>query len=1088
MNKNITKVIFTNYSLQFYQLLPKSDHLLNGSFNSVLIYINLNNNKTTNMKKTLLTLIVTLICIINMKSQTMTGTITTQPCNNNGVYVVTANGLTPPISYTYYVGSGSQVVHSNVNSLTDQLSGFSPSDGYIYCVASDGVNSSYVDATYNMPFYVSLNSINPICPNTTGTLSASTYSGSPGPYTYNWTNTATFINYPGNNIPAPIGQYSLSVLDQITGCIVEVGDTASYIYQTSNINLTYTTTAANCANGTASVITTGGVAPYTYQWNTGANSSSITNLVQGAYSATVTDAQGCVNNNNWNAAYVQQSININVNPSVTNATCIQNNGSAIAFATGGMPPYTYAWSNGQTTQTLTAVAGGTYYPVVATDANGCTGNTWVSIGVTTPVNVTYTASPSSCTAPTGSATLTIYGGTPPYTTVWNTFSGSTTNTTISGVISGQYGFTVTDAVGCVQSGQVYIPPVSDIYGGIYSTSVTCPSTVGTVFSNISGTNPPFTYSWSNGSIAPQINNVLLGSYSCLITDAVGCSVTKYANLYATSPINIGLNTTQASCKFTADGSVIAHATGGTAPYTYNWSNGQSGTTALGLPYGNIFVSITDANGCSTNDYSYVNYNAANNSCYCTISGKVYKDANSNCIIDGGENGIHNIMIHCSGIGYAFTDANGNYSFQVPTGTYTLSETVNSTYPLTTCQSNAQVQTVTASSGCTTIVNFANTVILLHDLHIITTSYPYSAPIPGNQYNQRVIIENNGTIQESGVQIGYTTDGQLGVMSPNLFVQQDDVTYPNWYSVQSGFTSLTPGTSEEINMTYNTPTNIPLGTLVNFYDSTAHMAPINTSWLLDQTPWDNVQNYQQTVIGSFDPNFKEVSPKGNGTLGYIASKDSLLSYVIHFQNEGTYFAQNISVVDSLDSDLDWTSLRPGYSDHNYSTTVSENGVITFKFAGINLPWKSQYGDVMSSGMVTYTIKRKRNVAQGTQFKNTAAIYFDYNAPVITNTTINTLNDMLASVDEKQVFDNSDVVLYPNPAADMLNISINVKEASSKGQVNILDITGKLFSSQTITLDSGKNVIQENTSELTSGIYFVQVKCNDSFITKKLVVIK
>ncbi len=143
--------------------------------------------------------------------------------------------------------------------------------------------------------------------------------------------------------------------------------------------------------------------------------------------------------------------------------------------------------------------------------------------------------------------------------------------------------------------------------------------------------------------------------------------------------------------------------------------------------------------------------------------------------------------------------------------------------------------------------------------------------------------------------------------------------------------------------------------------------------------------------------------------------------------------------------------------------------------------------MSSGLVTYTIKRKRNVAQGTQFKNTAAIYFDYNAPIITNTTINTLNDLLSSVEEKVALDNSDVVLYPNPTTDNLNIIINAK-ASNKGQVNVLDITGKVLSSQSISLENGKNVINQNTNDLSSGIYFVQVKCNESFVTKKLVVIK
>jgi hypothetical protein len=1041
------------------------------------------------MKKIILSAFVTFCGHISISAQTLTGTVTQQPCNNDGIYSVSATGLTPPISYTYYVGSGIYI-HSGISSTTDQLTNISPSsNNYIYCQASDGVNYAYGNSSfYNLPFYVSTNNINPICPNTTGTLSASTFSGTPGPFTFTWTNTISNTNYLGNTILVPVGSYSLLVTDQITGCINQVGDSSLYINQVSNINISYSTTPANCTNGTASVSVMGGVLPYSYQWNTGANTSSINSLTQGLYTATVTDAQGCVNNVSWNAAYVNQGVIINVNPSVTNATCIQNNGSIIAFATGGLPPYTYLWNNAQTTQSISSVSGGSSYNVLATDANGCIGQGYAFVNINTPISISYGSLPSSCMSPTGSSTLTITGGTPPYTTVWNTYPNPSYGASISNLPSGQYSFKVTDAVGCVQTGQAYVPSPSNINFYLTPSSVVCPAILGDVNSSVYGTNQPFTYSWSNGSTSTQINNVPLGNYSCVITDALGCSVTKYASLQSFSPINVGLTPTNASCKYSSDGNVLANVGGGTAPYTYYWSNGQTGSNASGLLTGNIWITIKDANGCTTNNYTHVNYNAANAACYCTISGKVFKDANANCSLDGSEKGIQNIMIHCSNFGYTFTDSIGNYSFQVPTGTYTLSESVNSSYPLALCQSNSQVQTVTASSGCTTTVDFANNVIPLHDLHIITTSYPYSAPIPGNTYYQRVIIENNGTIPESGIQIGYTNDGQMGAMGPNLFTQLDAANYPNWYSVQSGFTSLAPGTAHEINVTYNTPTNIPLGTLVNFYDSTAHAAPINTTWLTDQTPWDNVQNYQQTVIGSFDPNFKEVSPQGNGPLGYIASKDSLLSYVIHFQNEGTYFAQNISVVDTLDSDLDWSTLRPGYADHKYTTNVSENGVITFKFANINLPWKSQYGDVMSSGMVTYTIKRKRTVAQGTQFKNKAAIYFDYNSPVITNTTINTLNDMLASVKDIANIDNSDVVLYPNPAADALTISINAKESASKGQVNIFDISGKVVSSESITLEQGKNVIQQNTNNLSSGIYFVQIKCNESIVTKKLVVIK
>lgn len=1042
------------------------------------------------MKKIILSFLLCSLVSIGLTAQSLTASITTVPCNNDGVCSVTVTGLTAPISYTYYLGGNVTVVHSNINSLTDLVSNFDAEvQSGIGIYASDGINTVYGNAPYSLPFSYWANNIPALCPSTTGTLSASV-NGGVGPFSYTWTNKNTAVVYIGNNIPAPIGDYSLSVSDQGgAGCIVNMTYSVQPVYQYSNINAAYSVSPANCTDGIASAVASGGVAPYTYLWNNGSTSSSITNLVMGNYTVLVTDAQGCTNNYQWGSATVSQAVTINVTPSITNATCIQSNGSAIAFATGGVGPYTYLWSNGQTNQTLSSVTGGVSYQVIATDANNCIGQGIAYVGVTTPISVTYTASPSSCIAPTGSATLTISGGMAPYTTVWNTYPTSATGITVSGLSFGQYGFTVTDAVGCIQTGVAYIPPISNIFSNQYVTPVVCPATTGTISIYGGGTNPPFTYSWSNGATTSVISNVPVGYYTCVITDAVGCSITKSVNSFVSSPITVGITSVDASCIFAADGSVIANANGGTSPYVYQWSNGQVGATASGLLTGNVWVNVTDANGCTSSNYVFVGYNAANNSCYCTISGKVYKDGNSNCTIDVGETGIQNIMIHCSGIGYTFTDGNGNYSFQVPSGTYTLSESVNSTYPLASCQNNAIVQTVIASAGCTSTVNFANNVIILHDLHIITTSYPYSAPIPGNPYNQRVIIENNGTIQESGVQIGYTNDGQLGTLSanPSLFTQLDAVNYPNWYSEQSGFTSLAPGTSDEINLTYNTPTNVPLGTLVNFYDSTAHAAPINTVWLTDQTPWNNVQNYQQTVISSFDPNFKEVSPKGYSAQGYIQTKDSVLNYIIHFQNEGTYFAHNISVLDTLDSDLDWSTLHPGYSDHNYTTTVSETGVITFKFANINLPWKSQYGDIMSSGMIAYSIKRKNNLAQGTQFKNKAAIYFDYNTPIITNSTINTLNDVVTSVDENHTVDNSDVVLYPNPAADKLSIAINAKE-STKGQVNVLDITGKVLSSQIINLETGKNIIHENTSSLPSGVYFVQVKYNESFITKKLVVIK
>ncbi|MBL7930373.1 MAG: T9SS type A sorting domain-containing protein [Bacteroidia bacterium] len=242
----------------------------------------------------------------------------------------------------------------------------------------------------------------------------------------------------------------------------------------------------------------------------------------------------------------------------------------------------------------------------------------------------------------------------------------------------------------------------------------------------------------------------------------------------------------------------------------------------------------------------------------------------------------------------------------------------------------------------------------------------------------------------------------------------------------------------------------------------------------------------TVLSSYDPNFKEVSPQGTGPQGYIDGKDSILTYVIHFQNTGSYYAQNIVVVDTIDTDLNIGTLRPGYSDHNFTTTVDENRVARFSFKNINLPWQSQYGDALSSGMFVYSIKLKKNLAPLTQIKNKAAIYFDYNEPVITNTTLNTISLATGlSALNARMSDNS--VLFPNPASNHVTLNFASKE-SAAGHLTIFDLSGREVVSKDVTVNAGENSLTENTSSFQDGVYLVQVKTAEQVICKKLIVSK
>lgn len=1019
--------------------------------------------------------------------QTATGVITKVPCNNDGIYTVTTTGLPLPITYTYYV-NGTSIVHSNVNSATDQLTNFGMNQyGNIYCTATNGTLNAYAQNSYTPSFAFTFSSVNPICPATMGTVTATWQSGSPGPFTYTWTNKQTSVSYPGNNISVPVGDYSVLISDQITGCVLEVLDSAVNVQQISTVTASLTTTTASCTNGTATAVASGGIAPYSYLWSNGAPTSSISGLTRGYYTLEVTDAQGC--KSNYLGAHVLQSPVIFVNTTVTNATCLQSDGSVMAFGSGGVNPYTYSWSNGQTGNKAININGGSYVTVIATDANGCIGQRSTYVNSNTPINVTYTSTPSLCTSPTGSATLSMSGGTAPYTTIWYT-NPQTSGNTITNVSPGTYSFKVTDAVGCVRNGQAVVSPVSSISAYVNNSNAYCPNSNGTATANVSGTNPPFTYQWNNGPTTKQITGLAPGYYTCVITDAMSCSVTKSGVVKSISPINVAVSVTPASCKFNKDGSATSVVSGGQPPYTYSYTSGSNSPNASGLGVGDYWLTVTDANGCSKSRHFWILDSKSTNSCYCTISGVVYLDVNSNCTQDVGENGIQNIMMHCSGYGYTFTNAWGYYSFQVPTGTYTISEQVQAYYPLASCQSNNISVSVVAASNCVNFVDFANNMNIIHDVKILTVNSTLP-PVPGYNYQQKVIVKNLGTVTESGIQMGYLHDGQLPFLNSTLsaFTQLNSSGAPNWYSVQSGFPSLAPNASATMLLNYNTPANIPLSTSIQFLDTVANTAPIDVNWLLDYSPWNNVNTYQPIVVGSYDPNYKEVSPKGEGEEGIISADVNEFDYTIHFQNEGTYFARNITITDQLDEDLDWTTFVPGYSDYEYSVRISEDGLVAFTFENINLPWKSSYGDALSSGLVNYSIKRKASNPIGTKFTNSANIYFDFNPPIVTNTTLNTLVEStgvgeIGNADVKKVEISAD--LYPVPAKDIITIRINNVLKNETASLKIIDIMGNVVMSDNLNLGIGSTEILKNISSLATGTYVTLIQCdNDTVITKKLI---
>jgi uncharacterized repeat protein (TIGR01451 family) len=301
--------------------------------------------------------------------------------------------------------------------------------------------------------------------------------------------------------------------------------------------------------------------------------------------------------------------------------------------------------------------------------------------------------------------------------------------------------------------------------------------------------------------------------------------------------------------------------------------------------------------------------------------------------------------------------------------------------------------------------------------------------------------------------------------------------------------MNPGSDEVFYMNYNVPANIPVNTSVLFLDSVAYKTPIS-NWLTDYSPWNNVNYFTTTTVAAYDPNFKEVSPKGTGPTGLITYADSTLEYMVHFQNTGSSAAQNIIIVDTLDNNLNWTSLRPVYMSAPCKVTmqqVASYKIVKFTFNNINLPTQTS-SPMGSNGMLTYTIKTNSGLPLGTQFRNHASIYFDYNAPVTTNTTLNTLGaSSTTAVNNPSIEKTNSFTVYPNPANKDFYAQVN-SSAVASAEMYISDITGKILISKTITLQQGTQTISTDVTQLAPGMYFVNLTQNGKIQTAKLVIMK
>ncbi|HLP93646.1 MAG TPA: hypothetical protein VK168_06395, partial [Saprospiraceae bacterium] len=426
-----------------------------------------------------------------------------------------------------------------------------------------------------------------------------TVSGGTGPYTYSWTGPGGFMATTKDIINRPAGFYNVTVTDA-NSCVVTVLNIE--ITQPPLLALnTVVATPASCFNGndgTISMTTAGGAAPYAYAWSNGAMTEDVTGLAAGTYTVTVTDANLCTVTTS--AIVTQPTLLTAATATITNVACNGGSNGAIDLtASGGTMPYTYNWSNGAMTQDISGLNAGTY-TVTVTDDNSCTAVLSANITEPAVIRIAGSVTPVACFgASTGAIDITPTGGTGMFTYAWSDGPATQDRTALA---SGTYTVTVTDANMCTTSASYFVDQSPALVLSMQNFNITCFGQAdGSIDLSVSGGQPGYTYAWSNMANTQDISGLSPGIYTVTVTDANSCTAIL-ASTPITEPTLLTVTVTvnnNVSCLGGSDGSATATPSGGTSPYvSYLWSNGANIQTQNNLSAGTYTVTVTDVNGCS----------------------------------------------------------------------------------------------------------------------------------------------------------------------------------------------------------------------------------------------------------------------------------------------------------------------------------------------------------------------------------------------------------------------------------------------------------------------------------------------------------
>ncbi|MBL7801750.1 MAG: gliding motility-associated C-terminal domain-containing protein [Chitinophagales bacterium] len=414
------------------------------------------------------------------------------------------------------------------------------------------------------------------------------------------------------------------------------------------------------SDGTITILATGGNGPLQYSIDAGTsfqNSNTFTGLAPGVYLINVTDGLCVVPDGSIPVQLNQPSPLATYVESASNVKCFgDSSGSVNISVAGGTPGYTFNWTKNAapyaTTEDIQQLSGGIYY-VTVTDFNGCSASTNSAITEpAAPLSLSAVQTDATCAdSANGAVDLTAVGGTVPYTYFWT--NGAVTQD-ISGLAGGNYTVVVTDLNSCTAtSNYAILQPAPYSFTDSIVNNICAGETKGAIFTAVSGGTPSYSYVWSNGQNTSAISNLASGVYKLTLSDTKNCAKAYSFNVTEPSAILTSVAGNEPDCNGNFTGFAVVTATGGTAPFTYNWSTtpAQASVLATKLP-GNqrYYVTVTDHAGCQVRDSVFINEPAKVN-----VSVAV-----NNVTCFGGNNGT--VVAHATGGTGVYTFyLNGIYS-------------------------------------------------------------------------------------------------------------------------------------------------------------------------------------------------------------------------------------------------------------------------------------------------------------------------------------------------------------------------------------------------------------------------------------------